>query len=180
MTSKNPKVCLYRELDFSFTIVILVILKVDIIKNSFVLQMYSSFFRKKAGNHTISEVLGHVQLGQSYFTYLFCISCGDEDERERFSQQTKRSQAMKKISRKGIYLFYKLFSWRLNWEGQFSFIFHRIWTSDHPFTSTCQRKDYMGQKHRVERFRNLSDLRGNKVQGNFGVLEKRGQREIVP
>ena len=36
---------------------------------------------------------------------------------------------MRKITRKGLYLFYKLFSWRLNWEGQFSFIFHRIWTS---------------------------------------------------
>lgn len=37
MTSKDPKVCLNRELDFSFIMVILVILKVDIIKNSFVI-----------------------------------------------------------------------------------------------------------------------------------------------
>ena len=37
MTSKDPKVCLNRELDFSFIMIILVILKVDIIKNSFVI-----------------------------------------------------------------------------------------------------------------------------------------------
>lgn len=37
MTSKGPKICLYRELDFSFIMVILVILKVDIIKYCFVI-----------------------------------------------------------------------------------------------------------------------------------------------
>ena len=84
---------------------------------------------------------------------------------------------MRKITKKGLYLFYKLFSWRLNWEGKFS---SSSTESGHQLLSTCYRKDYMGQKHSVERFRNLSDLRGNKVQGNFGVLERRGQREIVP
>lgn len=49
------------------------------------------------------------------------------------------------LSRKELGLCYKLFSWRLDPRGQFSFIsFTRIWKSA-PFFATCWRMVYMGQ-----------------------------------
>lgn len=87
---------------------------------------------------------------------------------------------MKKISRKGLDWCYKLFSWRLNWEGQFSFIsFPRIWKSA-PFPSALLEDELHGPKHSEERLRNLLELRRSKMQGDFGGHgEERSERKCL-